>query len=250
MEYFTHTLWNQLNSESATERAEAWNVRRNPAGRGHERMKKSALLLALVLLLATLTGCYSTIPGIDNETPPEEKITKYYPNETLAAADAWYQVRACYGDVYLQDVCSAFSLRAQCHRSTSDGEEYVLFRGATYRLYFFMDDTQKITTSLLTQRSWKKKGMEQSQRYLESTGVDVLNCTYAADFLTLSASNRFMRCYELILQEGVVAIEAPTLQRVAEGVRPVFHYYTDEEWSTACAEWDGYTILEIDRQWG
>ena len=92
--------------------------------------------------------------------------------------------------------------------------------------------------------------MEQSQRYLESTGVDVLNCTYAADFLTLSASNRFMRCYELILQEGVVVIEAPTPQRVAEGVRPVFHYYTDEEWSTACAEWDGYTILQIDRQWG
>ena len=92
--------------------------------------------------------------------------------------------------------------------------------------------------------------MEQSQRYLESTGVDVLNCTYAADFLTLPASNRFMSCYELILQEGVVVIEAPTPQRVAEGVRPVFHYYTDEEWSTACAEWDGYTILEIDRQWG
>ena len=116
-------------------------------------MKKSALLLTLVLLLATLTGCYSTIPGIDNETPPEEKITKYYPNETLAAADAWYRIRVCDGDVYLRDVCSAFSLRAQCHRSTSDGEEYVLFRGATYRLYFFMDDTQKITTSLLTQRS-------------------------------------------------------------------------------------------------
>lgn len=40
MEYLTRILWNQLNSESATERAEAWNVRRNPAGRGHERMKK------------------------------------------------------------------------------------------------------------------------------------------------------------------------------------------------------------------
>lgn len=213
-------------------------------------MKKSALLLALVLLLATLTGCYSTIPGIDNETLPEEKITKYYPNETLAAADAWYRIRACDGAVYLRDVCSAFSLRAQCRRSVSDGEEYVLFRGSTYRLYFFMDDTQKITTSLLTQRSWKKKGMEQSQRYLESTGVDVLNCTYASDFLTLPASNRFMSCYELILQEGVVVVEAPTPQRVAEGVRPVFHYYTDEEWSAACAEWDGYTILEIDRQWG
>ena len=213
-------------------------------------MKKTAIFITVLLLVFVLTGCYSTIPGIDNETPPEEKITKYYPNETLAAADAWYQVRAGYGDVYLQDVCSAFSLRAQCRRSTSDGEEYVLFRGATYRLYFFMDDTQKITTSLLTQRSWKKKGMEQSQRYLESTGVDVLNCMYAADFLTLPASNRFMSCYELILQEGVVVIEAPTPQRVAEGVRPVFHYYTDEEWSTACAEWDGYTILEIDRQWG
>lgn len=213
-------------------------------------LKKTAIFITVLLLVFVLTGCYSTIPGIDNETPPEEKITKYYPNETLAAADAWYQVRACYGDVYLQDVCSAFSLRAQCHRSMSDGEEYVLFRGSTYRLYFFMDDTQKITTSLLTHRSWKKKGMEQSQRYLESTGVDVLNCTYAADFLTLPASNRFMSCYELILQEGVVVIEAPTPQRVAEGVRPVFHYYTDEEWSTTCAEWDGYTILEIDRQWG
>ena len=206
-------------------------------------LKKTAIFITVLLLVFVLTGCYSTIPGIDNETPPEEKITKYYPNETLAAADAWYRIRVCDGAVYLRDVCSAFSLRAQCRRSTSDGEEYVLFRGATYRLYFFMDDTQKITTSLLTQRSWKKKGMEQSQRYLESTGVDVLNCTYAADFLTLSASNRFMRCYELILQEGVVVIEAPTPQRVAEGVRPVFHYYTDEEW-------DGYTILEIDRQWG
>lgn len=213
-------------------------------------LKKTAIFITVLLLVFVLTGCYSTIPGIDNETPPEEKITKYYPNETLAAADAWYRIRVCDGAIYLQDVCSAFSLRAQCRRSTSDGEEYVLFRGATYRLYFFMDDTQKITTSLLTQRSWKKKGMEQSQRYLESTGVDVLNCTYAADFLTLPASNRFMSCYELTLQEGVVVIEAPTPQRVAEGVRPVFHYYTDEEWSTACAEWDGYTILEIDRQWG
>ena len=213
-------------------------------------LKKTAIFITVLLLVFVLTGCYSTIPGIDNETPPEEKITKYYPNETLAAADAWYRIRVCDGAVYLRDVCSAFSLRAQCHRSVSDGEEYVLFRGSTYRLYFFMDDTQKITTSLLTHRSWKKKGMEQSQRYLESTGVDVLNCMYAADFLTLPASNRFMRCYELILQEGVVVIEAPTPQRVAEGVRPVFHYYTDEEWSTACAEWDGYTILEIDRQWG
>lgn len=213
-------------------------------------LKKTAIFITVLLLVFVLTGCYSTIPGIDNETPPEEKITKYYPNETLAAADAWYRIRVCDGAVYLRDVCSAFSLRAQCRRSVSDGEEYVLFRGATYRLYFFMDDTQKITTSLLTQRSWKKKGMEQSQSYLESTGVDVLNCMYAADFLTLPASNRFMRCYELILQEGVVVIEAPTPQRVAEGVRPVFHYYTDEEWSTACAEWDGYTILEIDRQWG
>ena len=213
-------------------------------------LKKTAIFITVLLLVFVLTGCYSTIPGIDNETPPEEKITKYYPNETLAAADAWYRIRVCDGAVYLRDVCSAFSLRAQCHRSVSDGEEYALFCGSSFRLFFFMDDTQKITTSLLTHRSWKKKGMEQSQRYLESTGVDVLNCTYAADFLTLPASNRCMSCYELILQEGVVVIEAPTPQRVAEGVRPVFHYYTDEEWSTACAEWDGYTILEIDRQWG
>ena len=250
MEYFTRTLWNQLNSESAAERAEAWNGRRNPAGRGHERMKKSALLLALVLLLATLTGCYSTIPGIDNETPPEEKITKYYPNETLAAADAWYRIRVCDGAVYLRDVCSAFSLRAQCHRSVSDGEEYVLFCGSSFRLFFFMDGTQKITASLLIQRFWPIKEIKASQRYLESTGVDVLTTWSSEDYLPVSGSTRYMKCYELILREGVVVIEAPTPQRVAEGVRPVFHYYTDEEWSTACAEWDGYTILEIDRQWG
>ena len=139
-------------------------------------MKKTAIFITVLLLVFVLTGCYSTIPDIDNETPPKEKITKIYPNETLVAASAWFESRACSKEVYLQDVCSAFSLRAQCHRSTSDGEEYVLFRGATYRLYFFMDDTQKITTSLLTQRSWKKKGMEQSQRYLESTGAEVRQC--------------------------------------------------------------------------
>ena len=47
-------------------------------------LKKTAIFITVLLLLFVLTGCYSTIPGIDNETPPEEKITKYYPNETLA----------------------------------------------------------------------------------------------------------------------------------------------------------------------
>ena len=213
-------------------------------------LKKTAIFITVLLLLFVLTGCYSTIPGIDNETPPEEKITKYYPNETLAAADAWYRIRVCDGAVYLRDVCSAFSLRAQCHRSVSDGEEYVLFCGSSFRLFFFMDDTQKITASLLIQRFWPIKGIKASQRYLESTGVDVLTTWSSEDYLPVSGSTRYMKCYELILREGVVVVEAPTPQRVAEGVRPVFHYYTDEEWSTACAEWDGYTILEIDRQWG
>lgn len=80
--------------------------------------------------------------------------------------------------------------------------------------------------------------------------MDVLTTWSSEDYLPVSGSTRYIKCYELILREGVAVVEAPTPQRVSEGVRPVFHYYTDEEWSTACAEWDGYTILEIDRQWG
>lgn len=213
-------------------------------------LKKTAIFITVLLLVFVLTGCYSTIPGIDNETPPKEKITKIYPNETLVAASAWFESRACSKEVYLQDVCSAFSLRAQCRRSTSDGEEYVLFCGSSFRLFFFMDGTQKITASLLIQRFWPIKEIKASQRYLESTGVDVLTTWSSEDYLPVSGSTRYMKCYELILREGVAVVEAPTPQRVSEGVRPVFHYYTDEEWSTACAEWDGYTILEIDRQWG
>ena len=187
--------------------------------------------------------------SVDNTTPVEQIITKDYGLKKLLLAEATFYVRDGFEKVTVQDLAREIGLKLECKRQTSDRQFYYVVCGDGYRCFLFTDEFDIIHNVLVVHDFVTIKRTRECVSLYENLPDPIL--------LTESAEHSFCELWRtcghstgywhrlFILQDGVLVLKEPYAQSVGA---PAYFYYTDEEWESACGEWDGFTILPIDKQ--
>ena len=182
----------------------------------------------------------------DNETPAQVLIAHRYHQEEFYTAQAAFHVRNSFHDVYAKDLAKEYNFSLECKRMINNGLFYYLLLGNGYQCYIFVDENDVVQEVLVTDSFPSEKEVRNMISVCASLDIPYPSgYNIAACELPLKTEENYIYT-EFILQVGVLIVKSPW-GIAAQDSQQEFYFYSDDEWASVCDEWDGYTILQIDK---
>lgn len=180
---------------------------------------------------------------INNTVPPQEIITEDHGLEKLLLTEAIFEVRSGFDNVQVNDLAKEVGLKLECKRQSGAQEFYYLVFGDGYRCFIFTD-IEGIVQNVIVVREFATIAQTKAHiDTLESNTSILDSAEYGFRDLWRNCGNSSVfRTFLFTLEDGVMLIKA-----VDPYKNPTYFFFTDEEWCLVCGEWNGFTILPIDK---
>ncbi len=206
----------------------------------------AAAMTVCILIVLLIYHSESYTVEIDNTNPVEKIITEDYGLERLLLAEAIFNVRDGFGDVYSYDLADEVEIRLECKRQVSPTQFYYVVCGDGYRCFLFVDEGERIQEVLVATRF---STIEETKKQIEDLSMldRSLYLTDSADYATnfKSCGHSAGYWHQLFtLQDGALIMKEP--YPLSKGV-PEYFFYTNEEWMKNYEDWNGFVILPIDK---
>lgn len=225
-------------------------------------MKKLLLVISIVVIVfgaLAVILCIPSQPKVNNQAPANSIITKDYDLEQLFLLDAIFDVRDGFCNVKATRLADDVDIKLECKRQIAPDLFYYIVQGRSRRCFIFTDteDTVKniiATYEFATLNEIKKIETDLNTLYPVPVQISHVN-EYSLDTTAyLCMYSAKLTYYCIPLQDGIVIEEQPT---IPDGTKPIYYYYTYEEWPVANATWQQkyeswscpYEILPIDLIW-
>lgn len=226
-------------------------------------MKKHLFIIALTVIVLGVIGTALFVPrqpNVNNLDAASSIITKDYDLEQLFLLDAIFHVRDGFGDVKVTHLADEVGVKLECKRQITPDLFYYIVQGKSRRCFIFTDAEDTVKNIIATYKlpalaDIRKLEEDNNSLYpipVQMSNMSIYSLSTTAYLCMYSAKLTY---YCIPLQDGIVIEESPT---IPDGTKPIYYYYTFEDWSAANAAWKRqyeswscpYEILPIDLVWG
>ena len=201
----------------------------------------ASLLVILCCVLPVMTFLCSDEIKVDNITPKEQIVTKYYGLERQLLAREIFHVRKGFRDVNAKALAKEVGFKLECKRQISKNLYYYVILG-DYNCYIVVDEND-IVHHVLTLGDLPT--IAQTKRWLEKYDDLYIGDVEQFTNLMVSVGNSSAHWTNLYtLEDGVLVVKGSGKPETAR-----YQFYTDEEWQQEYQNYyDSFALLPMDKQ--